>query len=154
MTTHDLPPTAGYLTGEHIRVRDELGVFTRPLEVERAEDEADRLQMLRALRERGLLDDVPALSQWSDDAVEKHLERVVEGLYRYLSRSPALLLGVSVPDLVGDRRTMNQPGTSEEYPNWRLPLAGPDRTPVLLEEFLASRWARRLARCVHRGRRR
>ncbi len=154
VTTHDLPPTAGYLTGEHIRVRDELGVFTRPLEVERAEDEADRLQMLRALRERGLLDDVPALSQWSDDAVEKHLERVVEGLYRYLSRSPALLLGVSVPDLVGDRRTMNQPGTNEEYPNWRLPLAGPDQTPVLLEELMASRWARRLARCVHRGRRR
>lgn len=154
VTTHDLPPTAGYLTGEHIRVRDELGVFTRPVEVERAEDEADRLMMLRALRDRGLLDDVPDLSEWSDAAVERHLERVVEGLYRYLSRSPALLLGVSVPDLVGDRRTMNQPGTSEEYPNWRLPLAGPDRTPVLLEELMASRWARRLARCVHRGRRR
>ena len=49
---------------------------------------------------------------------------------------------------------MNQPGTNEEYPNWRLPLAGPDQTPVLLEELMASRWARRLARCVHRGRRR
>ncbi|MDO5710747.1 MAG: 4-alpha-glucanotransferase [Micrococcales bacterium] len=154
VTTHDLPPAAGYLTGEHIRVRDELGVFTRPLEVERKEDEAGRLAMLQALRERGLLDDVPDLSNWSDAAVELHLERVVEGLYRYLSRSPALLLGVSVPDLVGDRRTMNQPGTNEEYPNWRLPLAGPDGTPVLLEDLMASRWARRLARCVHRGRRR
>ncbi len=154
VTTHDLPPTAGYLTGEHIRVRQELGVFTRPIEVESAEDEADRARVLQALRERGLLDDVPDMSGWSDEAIETHIERVVEGLYRYLSQSPALLLGVSVPDLVGDRRTLNQPGTNEEYPNWRLPLAGPDRRPVLMEDLMASRWARRLARCVHRGRRR
>ena len=36
VTTHDLPPTAGYLTGEHIRIRDELGLLTRPVEEERA----------------------------------------------------------------------------------------------------------------------
>ena len=39
VTTHDLPPTAGYLAGEHIRLRDELGLLTRPVEEERAEDE-------------------------------------------------------------------------------------------------------------------
>ena len=53
-----------------------------------------------------------------------------------------------MPDLTGDRRTINQPGTDEEYPNWRLPLAGPDGEPVLLEDLMASRWARRLARTV------
>ena len=79
---------------------------------------------------------------------------MIEGLHRYLSWSPALLLGVAVPDLVGDRRAMNQPGTSDEYPNWRLPLSGPDRRPLMLEDLMSSRWARRLGRCVHRGRRR
>ena len=73
---------------------------------------------------------------------------VVEALHRFLSWTPAKLLGVAVPDLTGDRRAMNQPGTDEEYPNWRLPLAGPDGKPVLLEDLMSSRWARRLARCV------
>ncbi|MBI3690547.1 MAG: 4-alpha-glucanotransferase, partial [Mycolicibacterium aromaticivorans] len=30
VTTHDLPPTTGYLAGEHVRLRDELGLLTRP----------------------------------------------------------------------------------------------------------------------------
>ena len=30
VTTHDLPPTAGYLAGEHVRLRDQLGLLTRP----------------------------------------------------------------------------------------------------------------------------
>ena len=32
VTTHDLPPTAGYLAGEHVRIRQELGLLTRPAE--------------------------------------------------------------------------------------------------------------------------
>ncbi|GAB96824.1 4-alpha-glucanotransferase [Kineosphaera limosa] len=153
VTTHDLPPTAGYLTGEHIRVRDELGLFTRPMVEELAEDIAGREQMLVALRDRGLLEEQAELSTLAIDPSASQLEEIIEGLHKYLSFSPALLLGVSVPDLVGDRRTMNQPGTSTEYPNWLLPLAGPDRKPMLLEELMASRWARRLTRGVHRGRR-
>jgi len=65
-----------------------------------------------------------------------------------VSWTPAKLLGVAVPDLTGDHRAMNQPGTDTEYPNWRLPLAGADGKPVLLEDLMTSRWARRLARCV------
>ena len=38
-------------------------------------------------------------------------------------------------DLVGDRRTQNQPGTHREYPNWRIPLSGPDGSPLLLEDL-------------------
>ena len=42
----------------------------------------------------------------------------------------------ALADLVGDRRIINQPGTSDEYPNWRLPLAGPDGVPLPLEDVL------------------
>ena len=38
VTTHDLPPTAGYLAGDHVRLRDELGMLTRPLTEELAVD--------------------------------------------------------------------------------------------------------------------
>ena len=34
VTTHDLPPTAGYLAGEHIDIRERLGLLTRPVEEE------------------------------------------------------------------------------------------------------------------------
>ena len=47
-------------------------------------------------------------------------------LHRYLRLTPSRLLGVALADAVGDRRTQNQPGTIDEYPNWRVPLAGPD----------------------------
>lgn len=136
VTTHDLPPTAGYLAGEHIDLRHDLGLLTRPVEEERRIDEAARAEVLDMLVRRGLM---KAGASGTD---------VVEALHRFLSWTPAKLLGVAVPDLTGDHRTMNQPGTDEEYPNWRLPLAGADGQPVLLEELMASDWARRLARCV------
>ena len=31
VTTHDLPPTAGYLLGEHVHLRESLGLLTRPV---------------------------------------------------------------------------------------------------------------------------
>ena len=30
VTTHDLPPTAGYLAGDHVRLREALGLLARP----------------------------------------------------------------------------------------------------------------------------
>jgi 4-alpha-glucanotransferase len=39
---------------------------------------------------------------------------------------------------VGDRRAINQPGTRDEYPNWRLPLADSTGRPVLLEDLVDS----------------
>ena len=139
VTTHDLPPTAGYLTGEHMDVRERLGLFTRDVAVERAEDEADRAAMLAVLHERGLLGD------------DQRTARVVEALHRFVSWTPALLVGISLSDLVGDVRTINQPGTDEEYPNWRVPLAGPDRTPVFLEDVMADAGVKRITRAVQRG---
>ena len=136
VTTHDLPPTAGFLAAEHIDLRNQLGLLTRPVELERELADEDRQKVLDMLVDRGLL------------RPEAQEAEVVEALHRFLSWTPAKLLGVAVPDLTGDHRAMNQPGTDEEYPNWRLPLAGPDGKPVLLEDLMTSRWARRLARCV------
>ncbi|AKU17391.1 4-alpha-glucanotransferase [Luteipulveratus mongoliensis] len=136
VTTHDLPPTAGYLDGEHIRVRNQLGLLTRSLEEETAADDAQREAVLAELRRRNLLTESASV------------EDQVDALHRYLTWSPARLIGVAVSDLVGDVRTINQPGTDEEYPNWRLPLAGPDGEPVTLEEVMVSRRAKRLIRNV------
>jgi 4-alpha-glucanotransferase len=133
VTTHDLPPTAGYLAGEHVRLRDSLGLLTRSVEEELAVSEQERETFLAELRARGLL---------AEGASE---EETVAALHALLTRSPSRLLGVAVTDLVGDRRTQNQPGTHREYPNWRVPLSGPDGTPLLLDDLAASTRAQALA---------
>jgi 4-alpha-glucanotransferase len=123
ITTHDLPPTAGYLAGEHIELRERLGLLTRSVEEERAVDLADREAVLAELRELGLL---------APGATERE---TVEALHRFLVWTPCRLLGVSLADAVGDRRTQNQPGTCEQYPNWRVPLTDGAGEAVLLEDL-------------------
>jgi 4-alpha-glucanotransferase len=122
VTTHDLPPTAGYLAGEHVRLRDELGLLTRPVEEELDDDRAEQAAWVAELRRVGLLGEKPGVDE------------TVLALYRYLGRTPSRLLGLSLADAVGEMRTQNQPGTSDEYPNWRIPLGGPDGGRLLLEE--------------------
>ncbi|MBD3782207.1 MAG: 4-alpha-glucanotransferase [Micrococcales bacterium] len=123
VTVHDLPPTAGYLTLEHVAVREALGLLTRPVEEERAVEEAAIGRVRVALEERGLL------------APGADVDETVVALHRWLALTPSRMLAVALPDLVGDRRAINQPGTNDEYPNWRLPLAGPDGAPVDLDDI-------------------
>jgi 4-alpha-glucanotransferase len=137
VTTHDLPPTAGYLAGEHIRIRDELGLLTRPVEEERRVDDAERKEWTAFLADLGLLE------AGTDD-----VRTVTEALHRFLARTPSRLRGVALADAVGDRRAINQPGTNREYPNWSLPLADGSGRPVLLDGIRDSDLPRALAEAV------
>jgi 4-alpha-glucanotransferase len=139
--THDLPPTAGYLAGDHVRLRESLGLLTRPVADELASDRAELAGWLAELRRVGLLDD--GLSGIQDDP-----EQITLALYRYLGRTPSRLLGVALTDAVGDRRTQNQPGTTDEYPNWRVPLTGPDGRHLMLEDVFTDHRAAALAEAV------
>jgi 4-alpha-glucanotransferase len=140
VTTHDLPPTAGYLAGEHVRLRSALGLLTRPAAEELADDQAHQAAWLAELRNRGLL---------AQDAHDD--EAVILALYTYLTQTPSRLLALALPDAVGDRRTQNQPGTTNEYPNWRVPLTGPDGTQMLLEDVFADKRAAALADALRRA---
>lgn len=140
VTTHDLPPTAGYLAGDHVRLRDEVGLLTQSLEVELETSAKEHSTMLGALRGLGLLD---------PDTEE--VEEIVLAMHRFLVATPSRMLNAALTDAVGDRRTQNQPGTIDEYPNWRIPLSGPDGTPMLLEEVFTSARARRLAAVLNSG---
>ncbi|MGL5824159.1 MAG: 4-alpha-glucanotransferase [Nocardioides sp.] len=140
VTTHDLPPTAGYLELAHVALRDKLGLLTRPLEEETAQELATLAMVGEELVERGLL------------SPESDQEAMVVALHRYLGQTPSKMLGVALADLVGDRRIVNQPGTCDEYPNWRVPLGGPDGRPILLEDVMEAALPRRIAaRMLHEG---
>ncbi|MEU9306085.1 4-alpha-glucanotransferase [Streptomyces sp. NPDC048256] len=131
-TTHDLPSTAARLTGEHVELRDRLGLLTRPVEEERAEAANDAAEWLGLLTRLGLLAGTGGGSDRSSEEAE------VQAVHRFLLRTPARMIGVWLPDGVGDRRPQNLPGTWDQYPNWRLPIADATGRPLTLEELAAS----------------
>lgn len=134
VTTHDLPPTAGYLVGEHVILQHRLGLLTESLDSELAVAAAEREAVVTGLRERGYLGEEPST-----------VEEIVLALHRFLVATPSRVLCAALTDAVGDRRTQNQPGTHLEYPNWRVPLADPDGRPLLLEDVFTDERTFRLA---------
>ncbi len=137
VTTHDLPTAAGFLAEEHVRVRDELGQLGVPVEQERERAQRERAAVLAMLEEQGLLEqcggDVPV------------------AMHAALAASPCRVVLAALGDAVGDVRQPNLPGTVDEYPNWRLPVADGDGRPLGLEELLDAPGVRRLAEVLDRG---
>jgi 4-alpha-glucanotransferase len=81
-------------------------------------------------------------------------EEFTAALYGYLTRTPAVLIGVSLAEAAGERRPQNMPGTVDEYPNWRIPLTDADGSPVLLDDLPAHGGVRAVAQVVAGGMRR
>lgn len=154
VSTHDLPTAAGFLAGESFgtepapsgRSRSEV---TEPVPAQSVADQSvatgsaasERAELLNALRAWGLLEE--------NDAAEFD---AVLAMYALLRRTPCPLVLAALADAVGDPRRANLPGTTTEYPNWRLPLARPGTTgprPVRLEELLDLPAVRRLAQVLN-----
>ncbi|MEY3278275.1 MAG: hypothetical protein RLZZ426_761 [Actinomycetota bacterium] len=131
VTVHDIPPTAGFIDGEHIRMRQDLGLLTTPVE-KLWEDHKRELAAWRKL-----LTDSKYLESDPTKTIPA-IQLEVEALHRVLADTPCQLVAVAVPDLVGDMRAQNQPGTDQEYPNWRIPTCRADGTPLLIEDLTSN----------------
>lgn len=118
ISTHDLPTAAGFLRGEHVRVRAELGLLN-DVSAERSGAAKERAEWLALLRSEGLL----------DDTSEPDENTIIGAMHRFLASTPSRLKLVSPYDVLGETRQPNLPGTVDEYPNWRLPL------PLTLEQM-------------------
>jgi 4-alpha-glucanotransferase len=138
VSTHDLPPAAAFLSGKQVTDRCALGLLTRSVEEERAEADRTVNDWIGALVAEGLL---PPGERPSAD-------EFTAALYGYLAKTPALLIGVNLAEAAGEIRSQNMPGTFDEYPNWKLPLCGPDGTPVLLEDLATSTRVRTVAQAA------
>ncbi len=117
ISTHDLPTARGFLSGEHIRIRAELNQLAGPVADERKHAEADRAQLLAMLRAEKLI---------GPDAGE---DEIVVAMHAALRSTPCRLVTASLYDVLDEVRQPNLPGTTDEYPNWRIPL------PASLEEI-------------------
>lgn len=123
VNTHDLPPTLGYMDGIHTTLRNKLGLLVDPVEVMEEADKKELAQMTARLQEYGLVGDDPTRQD------------IIDGLHRYVARTPARLVATALVDLVGEKRPQNLPGTEHEYPNWRVPLADAEGKRVWLEDL-------------------
>ena len=117
ISTHDLPTAAGFLRAEHVQVRAELGQL--------AESKQDALAQAGKEKQR-LLDLMYAEGLLKPDATE---EETILAMHQLLASTPCRVHLVSPYDVIGEIRQPNLPGTTDEYPNWRLPLS------TSLEEF-------------------
>lgn len=135
ISTHDLPTAAGFLAGEHVRVRAELGQLDGDVAQEWSRAEAERAELLDLLRAEGLL-----------DSHDPGREEIVAALHGLLARTPCRLLLASPHDVLGETRQPNLPGTIDEYPNWRLPLLLDVRTLITDERVRALTESLRAAR--------
>jgi len=173
VTTHDLPTAAGFLLGEHVRVRADRGLLARPVADETADWLLARRRLLSHLRALGLLDG-DAAAAWDvavatrqraipaagtdatgtdvadlagTDAVDLDpavVRGAVLGMHRLLVATPARIILAAPGDAVGDRHQPNLPGTVDSYPNWRLPIRDEDGLLVTLEDLVTDARVARL----------
>lgn len=142
ISTHDLPTAYGFLTGVHVRTRAELGLLTESVAAEQARADDDRRQLVKMLRANGFLLDTserPGRRSPSDDDI-------VMAMHAALAASPARLIAASFYDVLGELRQPNMPGTTDQYPNWRMPL------PASIEEIRVDARIRQVARLLAAGR--
>jgi len=109
ISTHDLPTVLGWLNAEHVKLRADLGLLTRPADLEYADAKADRAALLELLRHRG-----------SDTETDD----LVVALHALLASAASRLVLTSPLDVIGELRQPNLPGTIDEYPNWRIRMHG------------------------------
>ena len=116
VTTHDLPTLHGWWSGHDIDLWEKLGFYAEASVGERvrAERQADRQRLLRALRREklwpGEQDDPAPMPEYSAD--------LCRAVHVYLARSPTALVTVQIEDMIGMLEPVNVPGTSSEYSNW------------------------------------
>ena len=119
ISTHDLPTVSGWLAGEHVRVRAELGLLDRGIEAEQEAAAADRAALWELLAREGIPADDPVVA-----------------LHTLLASAASRLVLTSPADVVGQLRQPNLPGTVDQYPNWRIPL------PVSVDGFFTAKGVR------------
>ncbi|MFC4043688.1 4-alpha-glucanotransferase [Dactylosporangium siamense] len=117
ISTHDLPTAGGFLSGEHVLARAEAGVLTRDVKVEWAAFSKERTLLLDLLDAEGLT---------GPDSTD---EEIVLAMHQLLLRTPCRIVLASPYDVLGEPRQPNLPGTTSQYPNWRIPL------PLSLEDL-------------------
>ena len=162
VTTHDLPPLAGWWDGADLRERTTLGLLPAD-PAAWAGRSAERAALVEALTEQGELapnaarelrdlhspEDAaahPSETPVRDGTADALAETLVAAAYGFIAATPADLVLIQTDDLAGARIGVNLPGTDTERPNWRR------RLPMPVETLLTGEPARAILDAVRKTR--
>ncbi|MGH9185605.1 MAG: 4-alpha-glucanotransferase [Acidimicrobiales bacterium] len=126
VTTHDLPTVAGLWSGADAAARRAIGLH--------AHEDADA----------DLRDRLAALAGVAGDAP---VGDVVLGVHRRLAEGSSMLVSATIDDVLEVEERPNHPGTTDQWPNWRLAL------PVPLEDLESDARALAVTDALTQGRR-
>ena len=131
VSTHDLATLAGWWQSSDIKLRQETGTQNaEATERDLAERRRDRRALIIALADEELLPEEYARAATGEDELPTHLGHdLAVAVHRFMARTPSMLLTVQLDDMVGATEQPNLPGTTDQYPNWRV------RAAVTLEEL-------------------
>lgn len=129
-STHDLPPLAAWWTGTDIALFRRLGLLDDAgADQRRTERHRDRRALVARLRKEAARRAFAVSPPSEDDATgAAPTTDLAAAVHAFLARTPSRLLGIQFEDLCGAEAPVNVPGTSDQYPNWRL------RAPAAIED--------------------
>ncbi|GGE20873.1 4-alpha-glucanotransferase [Aureimonas endophytica] len=133
VSTHDLPTLKGWWDGTDVELRAAMGTQNAERsEAGREERKRDRRALVVALKEEGVLPERYDRVASGEDPLPARLEQdMADAVHRFVARTPSVLVAIQIEDMIGSERQPNLPGTTDQYPNWRI------RLPVFLEELAA-----------------
>lgn len=141
--THDMPTYPAFWQGIDLELKKQLKTMSPDqYEMEQNARPNDRRQFVDAFIAEGLLAEHEKTTQISSDIPDWFVPNV----YTFLARTPSLILGVRLEDVVGQIEQVNVPGTYLNYPNWRYKL------PVLLENITSDERIIYIANLINRER--
>lgn len=116
--THDLPSARGWWNGTDIGRREKLNLYPRAdmVQGERDARAADRVKLVRALAEQGLL---PSSFPVAGNLSDEDAQALSDAAHAYLARCKSRLVMVQIEDVLAMDSQMNLPGTTDQHPNWR-----------------------------------
>ncbi|MGI8707630.1 MAG: 4-alpha-glucanotransferase [Actinomycetota bacterium] len=123
ITNHDLPTIAGVWSGKDLRAQTDAGLEPDLVAAERVR--------LRLSESTGLGEGAPA-------------KKIVQEAYRLLATAPSAILTATLEDALAVEERTNQPGTTDEFPNWSRAL------PRTLEQIMAAPEPRAIATTLAR----
>lgn len=144
--THDMPTLLGYWSEDDINFSKFLGCLDES-SYENAKNirKSDRKFLVEALSKHGLwfMDRSNFEKQINGEEIPS---KMVEMVYRYLSTTSSKVFLVQLEDVLSQKEQMNVPGTTNEYPNWRIKL------PIKLEDLENNHLMKKICNIVNTSR--
>ncbi len=121
LTTHDLPPLAGYWNEVDISLLDELGLLADAA----VRDSLSRERSVAREKILAALEKPDPSANGDEQLLLGAAEVPLAPLHRLVANGNSFLMAVRPEEILGEELPVNLPGTHLEYPNWRRKMVIP-----------------------------